>query len=380
MAFADFTVTDFGAQWLAQAVEDAAQGTHKAVLTAMRFGLGSTAEPPTMQTLWHEDTTSLEVGSGGNSIGIRGIATNLGDTAAHDLDYIEVTGSNDGTTGVICYCKSEEVESIPPASEQQISRTATVSLAVSGDAAVTLATPQTGYAIEESTAKLSPLLNLDDLIVRKSVTSAGKTKTCTVQTQAGHNTGLNVVTVQTAGTPEASPYRSASVGADRLGFAAGQDFASSLADTSWLEKPASPAEALVVHAAGGTSFTGDIETAGEVNADSATIGGLTAGGITVGIDGSDGNVFADGSVMAKNVPVSAVLDADGTYTCVDLSGGLYTGVAAADAWDTADLANSNFSGVAVIFGSDGVSYRRITAGQGVAPPMTGVFAILGFRT
>lgn len=364
MAFADFVVTDFGAQWLAQAVEDAQQGTQKAVLTAMRFGRGSTAEPPTMATLWHEDTTSLEVWSGGNSIGIRGIASNLGDTAAHDLDFIEVTGSNDGTSGTICYCKSEEVESIPPASEQQISRTATVSLAVSGDAAVTLATPQTGYAIEESTAKLSPLLNLDDLIVQKSVTSAGKTKTCTVQTQAGHNTGLSVVTVQTAGTPEASPYRSASVGADRLGFAAGQDFASSLADTSWIEKPASPAEALVVHAAGGTSFTGKVDVADVLSAPSAVFASAVSSQDAV-FSGTFGG--ADAKAVAANIPAVVIKEpgeaVPSTFT-VWHGGTKSTGVAQASIWTVAGVTAADWSGVIIAIANDGtVTAVPVTAGS-----------------
>ena len=160
MAYADFTLTDFGAQWLAQSVQDAQDGTHKAVLVSMDFGKADSSTPPGMGTLWCSDSTSLAVWPGSSSIGIRGVASNLGDSTSHAFDFIQISGTLNGTPGVITYCQSAEEETIPPASVQQITRVATVTLALSGTASVTLSTPQIGYALESEVVKLSPAENV----------------------------------------------------------------------------------------------------------------------------------------------------------------------------------------------------------------------------
>lgn len=165
MAFADFTLTSFGEQWIAQAVQDAQDETHLAVLVAMDFGESDGGTPPSMDTLWCSDTASLYTWQGSNVIGIRGVASNLQDTESHAFDFIQIRGTLSGVDGVIAYCESVDTETIPPASVQQVTRVATVSLAVSGEATVTMATPQTGYAIEEEVAKIAPAVNLGGIIL-----------------------------------------------------------------------------------------------------------------------------------------------------------------------------------------------------------------------
>ena len=163
--FADFTLTDFGSQWIAQAVQDAQDGTHLAVLVSMDFGESDDGTPPSIDTLWSSDTASLYTWQGSNVIGIRGVASNLGDTEAHYFNLIQIRGKIGTTDGVIAYCQSDQTEEIPPASIQQVTRVATVSLAVSGAATVAMATPQTGYAIEEEVAKIAPAVNVGGLIL-----------------------------------------------------------------------------------------------------------------------------------------------------------------------------------------------------------------------
>lgn len=164
--FADFTLTSFGSQWIAQAVQDAQDETHLAVLVAMDFGADDGEVPPGLGTLWCSDTASLYTWQGSNVIGIRGVASNLNDTASHTFNFIQIRGTLSGVEGVIAYCMSDQnAEIIPAASVQQVTRVATVSLAVSGAATVTMATPQTGYAIEEEVAKIAPAVNLGGIIL-----------------------------------------------------------------------------------------------------------------------------------------------------------------------------------------------------------------------
>lgn len=165
MAYADFTLTTFGEQWIAQAVQDAQDGTHLAVLVAMDFGESDGGTPPSMDTIWCSDTASLYTWQGSNVIGIRGMASNLNDTEVHYFNLIQIRGKIGTTDGIIAYCQSAQTEEIPAASVQQVTRVATVSLAVSGAATVTMATPQTGYAIEEEVAKIAPAVNVGGIIL-----------------------------------------------------------------------------------------------------------------------------------------------------------------------------------------------------------------------
>lgn len=156
MAFADFTITPVGAEWLAQAVEDGAQGTHLAKLYSIDFGDGNNES---INTLWKSCTTSLRVAASGNSVTLSGIVSNEGDSTTHRLNRIEVWGRLE--TGdypdpeLLAWSVSEQREEIPPASEQLITRRAVIQIALSGEASVTIDGAMSGYAAEDEVTLLA---------------------------------------------------------------------------------------------------------------------------------------------------------------------------------------------------------------------------------
>lgn len=172
MAFADFTITAEGAEWLAAAVEDAAQQTQTARLDSINFGrlgLGMS------MSIWKACTDSLRVASSGQSVTISGIVSNEGDTTAHQLNRIEVWGrviGVDEEPQLMAWSQSDQTETIPPATEQLITRRAVIQIALSGEAVVSISGAMSGYASEDDILLTAPHHTRGDIILSNSADTA----------------------------------------------------------------------------------------------------------------------------------------------------------------------------------------------------------------
>lgn len=298
MAFADFTLTDFGVRWLAQAVSDAQNGTHRAAVSAMLFGLADAdtagTTPMAGADLWTADTTSLRVFSSGTSVGVRGIASNATLTETfYDFGAIQLTGLIGAESGIIAWCVSDTPENIPPADEQVVQRTMTINFAAGAAASITCDAVQSGYALEDGVAKLAPASNDADLAIGDTLLQ--------------HSFGLTGYT----GRYARSQVEWKSTGGASYGVSAYP-----------------PKSAVLV---GPAIYTpGGAEVVGQLKAGSAAItGGMLVGG-SFGVLGDaafsgllGGNAAR---LMAENCPAVAVYDG-ATFTVWDFGGVKHTGVA-----------------------------------------------------
>lgn len=167
MAYADFTLTTFGETWLAQCIDDAANGTTRAKVESMDFGNSAAGYVGTTRmtgsALWYSDATSVRVYSSGTSLGIRGTASNAlanWDVFDGSFNAVQVIGSIDGTPGIVAYSLAADVEIIPEPDVQVVQRTMTVNFATGAATAVTCAAVQSGYALEGDVVKLAPADNV----------------------------------------------------------------------------------------------------------------------------------------------------------------------------------------------------------------------------
>lgn len=168
MAYADFNLTDFGVRWLAQAVDDAQNGTTDARVSAMLFGHSSADAAPLADMsgadLWTSDSTSLRVYASGTSVGVRGIASNAAlESTFEDFNCVQLVGLIGAEGGIIAWSVSDTPEDIPPAVEQVVQRTMTINFAAGAAASITCDAVQSGYALEDGVAKLAPATNDADL-------------------------------------------------------------------------------------------------------------------------------------------------------------------------------------------------------------------------
>lgn len=339
MAFADFTLTDFGVRWLAQAVSDAQNGTHLAAVSAMLFGLADAdtagTTPMTDPDLWTADTTSLRIFASGTSVGVRGIASNASLTETfYDFNAIQLTGLIGAESGIIAWCVSDTPENIPPAADQVVQRTMTINFAAGAAASVTCDAVQSGYALEDGVAKLAPAANDADLVIGDIVLQ--------------HSYGLTGYT----GRYARSQIEWESSGGSAYGLSA------------------YPLKSAVL--VGPSIYTpGGAEIAGQVKAGSAAItGGASIGG-SLGVlgDAAFSGILGGNSarLMAENCPAVAVYDG-ATFTVWDFGGIKHTGVAYSAILSTLNLPSRN--GLFVNFQSGGsVQVTLIEAGvprQGVS--------------
>lgn len=339
MAFADFTLTDFGVRWLAQAVSDAQNGTHQAAVSAMLFGLADAdtagTTPMSGFDLWTADTTSLRIFSSGSSVGVRGIASNVALTEIfYDFCAIQLTGRIGAESGIIAWCVSDTPENIPPADEQVVQRTMTINFAAGAEASITCDAVQSGYALEDGVAKLAPATNDADLDI-------GAT---TLQ----HSYGLSGF----SGRYARSQVEWESSGGSSYGLSAYP-----------------PKNAVLV---GPALYTpGGAEVGGQVKAGSAAITGNISIGGSFGVLGDaafsgllGGNAAR---LMAENCPAIAVYDG-ATFTVWDFGGIKHTGVAYSAILSTLNLPARN--GLFIAFQSGGsVQVSLLEAGvprQGVS--------------
>ena len=187
MAYADFTLTTFGETWLAQCIDDAANGTTRAKVESMDFGNSAAAYVGTTRMtgseLWYSDATSVRVYSSGTSLGIRGTASNaLADWNSFDgiFNAVQVIGSIDGTPGIVAYSLADDAELIPRPDVQVVQRTMTVNFATGAATSVTCAAVQSGYALEGDVVKIAPAVNVGGVTLGDG---AGHTSTINCNSQ-----------------------------------------------------------------------------------------------------------------------------------------------------------------------------------------------------
>lgn len=170
MAFADFTITSKGAEWLAAAVEDAAQQTQEARLDRIDFGAGGITG---IDRIWKSCTDSLRVASAGQSVTISGIVSNEGDTVYHDLNRIEIWGHvGSEAPSMMAWSLADVDEEIPAATEQLITRRAVIQIALSGEAQVSISGAMSGYASEDDILLTAPHHTKGDIILSNSADTA----------------------------------------------------------------------------------------------------------------------------------------------------------------------------------------------------------------
>lgn len=155
MALSDFTLTEYGRQWIAKAIE---AGTAEGGVTLTRCLWGFTSGspsgenfdiPPVMDSTWSE-TTTASVERNNDGCIVHANATNISVVGSPARsNFIEIFGKMDAseiTDSVVMFSKSATEESIPAYAVQAVTRQVDVALRLSSAEGITYAPAQSIYA------------------------------------------------------------------------------------------------------------------------------------------------------------------------------------------------------------------------------------------